>query len=186
MWNIKRGWTLLLSKVRTWEPKAASLVPTCRSSAVHQCTRIKIMAKDGQEERNIIQGSEQGALRGGRCQKERRRKIMCAIERVFPKNLCQQLRSWNNISPLAYFPLRIFRATWNCPSGKTDELRLQINNKYKTTCCNYILHWLLKNWTGINYFTLSLFCIAIFHNNVWVLVFQKIDTAEIELDPTIS
>ena len=33
------------------------------------------MAKDGQEERNIIQGSEQGVLRGGRCQKERRPKL---------------------------------------------------------------------------------------------------------------
>ena len=43
----------------------------------------------------------------------------------------QKLRSWNNISLLAYSPLRIFRATWNCPSGKTNELRLQKNNKKK-------------------------------------------------------
>ena len=55
----------------------------------------------------------------------------------------QKLKSCNNISPLAYFPLKIFRATWNCPSRKQANC-IAKNNKYKITCRNYILHWLLK------------------------------------------
>ena len=46
----------------------------------------------------------------------------------------QKLKSWNKISPLAYFPLRILHATWNCPSRKTNEFRLQKKPKYTISC----------------------------------------------------
>ena len=44
----------------------------------------------------------------------------------------------------------------------------------KITCPVELFHSLSKNWTGINNFTGSLFCIAIFNKNVLVLVFQKL------------
>ena len=60
------------------------------------------------------------------------------------------------------------------PAKKQTKSDCIIIFNIKITCPVELFHLKLKNWTGINNFKSSLFCIAIFNNNVLVLVFQKL------------
>ena len=73
------------------------------------------------------------------------------------------------ISLLAYFPLRILHATWNCPLKKTKQF-----NKQNDPISKNKLQQLIKKLIGTYNFTKSFWCIVIWIHNDLVLVRQKL------------